>query len=50
MIFLTLIYEFFQIGLFAAGGGLSTLPFLNALADKYEWLTSDMISQMVALS
>ena len=50
MIFLILIYEFFKIGLFAAGGGLATLPFLSALADKYTWLSSDMISQMVALS
>lgn len=49
-IYLTLIYEFFKIGLFAAGGGLATLPFLSALADKYPWLTSEMISQMVALS
>lgn len=49
-IYLILIYEFFKIGLFAAGGGLATLPFLSALADKYPWLTSDMISQMVALS
>ena len=50
MIYLILIYEFFKIGLFAAGGGLATLPFLSALADKYPWLTQDMISQMVALS
>ena len=49
-LYLTLIYEFLQIGLFAAGGGLATLPFLNALADKYPWLTADMINQMVALS
>ena len=49
-LFLILIYEFFKTGLFAAGGGLATLPFLNALADKYPWLTSDMIGQMVALS
>ncbi|MBO4305941.1 MAG: chromate transporter, partial [Clostridia bacterium] len=46
-LYLTLIYEFLQIGLFAAGGGLATLPFLNALADKYPWLTADMINQMV---
>ena len=49
-IYLILIFEFFKIGLFAAGGGLATLPFLSALADKYPWLTSEMISQMVALS
>ena len=49
-IFLTLILEFFKIGLFAAGGGLATLPFLNAIADKYPWLSQEMIGQMVALS
>ena len=50
MIYLILIFEFFKIGLFAAGGGLATLPFLTALADKYPWLTSEMLSQMVAIS
>lgn len=50
MIYLILVFEFFKIGLFAAGGGLATLPFLTALADKYPWLSSEMISQMVALS
>ena len=30
MIYITLFYEFFKIGLFAIGGGLSTLPFLYA--------------------
>ncbi len=50
MIYLILIYEFFKIGLFAAGGGLATLPFLTALADKYPWLTSEMLSQMIAIS
>ena len=50
MIYLILIWEFFKIGLFAAGGGLATLPFLSALADNYPWLTSEMIGQMVALS
>ena len=49
-IFLTLILEFFKIGLFAAGGGLATLPFLSAIADKYPWLSQTMIGQMVALS
>ena len=50
MIYLTLIYEFFKIGLFAVGGGLATLPFLTELADKYPWFTSEMLSQMVAIS
>lgn len=49
-VFLVLIFEFFKIGLFAAGGGLATLPFLTELAEKYPWLTSEMIGRMVALS
>lgn len=31
MIYLQLIYEFFKTGLFAVGGGLATLPFLNEI-------------------
>lgn len=49
-VFLILVFEFFKIGLFAAGGGLATLPFLTELAEKYSWLDSEMISRMVALS
>lgn len=36
MIYLTLFYEFFKIGLFAVGGGIATLPFLMDLTDKYD--------------
>lgn len=45
-----LFYEFFKIGLFSVGGGLSTLPFLYRLADKYDWFTNDMIIDMIAVS
>ena len=34
MVFLQLFIEFFQIGLFAVGGGPATIPFLMDLADK----------------
>lgn len=42
--------EFFKTGLFAVGGGLATLPFLYDIADKYEWFSRDVISDMIAIS
>ncbi|MBM6830219.1 chromate transporter [Anaerotignum lactatifermentans] len=45
-----LFLEFFKTGLFAVGGGLATLPFLYALADKYPWLQSQQIPDMIAVS
>lgn len=50
MMLLTLFLEFFKIGLFAVGGGLATLPFLYELAEKYDWVTSADISNLVAIS
>lgn len=49
-IYLTLFIEFFKIGLFAVGGGLATIPFLYDLADKYEWITPEMISDMISVA
>ncbi len=45
-----LFWEFFQIGLFAVGGGLATLPFLNKLVDKYDWFTAADLANIVAVS
>ncbi len=50
MIYLTLFYEFFKIGLFAVGGGLATLPFLSELANKYDWFDASLLSDMIAIS
>lgn len=50
MIYLTLIYEFFKIGLFAIGGGLATIPFLSELIDRYHWFTTSMLTDMIAVS
>lgn len=50
MIYLTLFYEFFQIGLFSIGGGLATLPYLYKLADKYTWFSKEMLIDMIAVS
>jgi len=47
---LLLYFEFFKVGLFAVGGGLATLPFLFKLADKYDWFTREMVSDMLAIS
>ncbi len=50
MIYLTLFYEFFKIGLFAVGGGMATLPFLMDLTDKYNWYTASELTNMIAIS
>lgn len=50
MIYLLLFWEFFQIGLFAVGGGLVTVPFLFDLAEKYPWFTTQELTDMIAIS
>ncbi len=48
-IFLVMI-EFFKTGLFAVGGGLATIPFLEEISMKYGWFSLDMLSTMIAVS
>jgi chromate transporter len=50
VIYLRLYYEFFKTGLFAIGGGLATLPFLNNMADTTGWFTRGQLADMVAVS
>ncbi len=50
MIYLLLLFEFFLIGTFSIGGGLTTLPFLINLANKYPWFTQAKLMDMVAIS
>ena len=50
MIYLLLFWEFIQIGLFAVGGGLVTVPFLFDLAEKYPWFTTKELTDMIAIS
>ena len=50
MIYFLLFVEFFKIGLFAIGGGLATLPFLQELAEKYHWISSYDLINMIAIS
>lgn len=50
MIYLQLFYEFFKTGMFAVGGGMATLPFLSAMAEKTGWFTQGMLADMIAVS
>ena len=50
MILLKLFYEFLKIGLFAVGGGMATIPFLQDLATTTGWYSQDLISRMIAIS
>lgn len=50
MIYITLMYEFFKIGLFSIGGGMATVPFLMELAEKYPWFTTAELANMIAIS
>jgi len=50
MIYITLFYQFFLIGLFAVGGGAATIPFLFDLSRKYGWFSLSQLSDMIAVS
>ncbi|RCW60200.1 MULTISPECIES: chromate transporter [Halanaerobium] len=50
MVYLRLFLEFFKVGLFALGGGLAALPFLQDLITKYSWMTSKELLNMIAIS
>ncbi len=49
MLYLRLFIEFFKTGLFAVGGGLATLPFLEEMADKTGWFTRAQLVDMIAV-
>lgn len=50
MIYLRLFWEFFKTGLFAVGGGMSTIPFLFDISAKTGWFTTSELSNMIAIS
>ena len=50
MLYLRLFWEFFKTGLFAVGGGLATLPFLQDMADRTGWFTHAQLADMLAVS
>jgi len=50
MIYLRLFYEFFIVGLFMFGGGLSAIPFLQHMSQKTEWFTIHQLMDLIAIS
>lgn len=50
MILIKLYLVFFRVGLFSVGGGLATLPYLQEIVHKYGWITSEELSNMIAIS
>ena len=50
MIYLQLFFEFFKTGLFAIGGGLATIPFLNEIAVRTGWFTPEFLGDMIAVA
>lgn len=49
-VFWELFYEFFQIGLFAIGGGPATIPFLMDLPSRHDWYEVIDVTHMLAVS
>ena len=50
MILLRLFYEFAKTGLFAVGGGLATIPFLQDMGARTGWFTDAQLTTMIAVS
>ena len=49
-IYLRLFWEFFKTGLFAIGGGMATLPFLQNIGQSTGWYTQSDLMNMLAVS
>lgn len=50
MMYLQLFWEFFKTGLFAIGGGMATVPFLQDIALRTGWYTAGQLADMIAVS
>ena len=48
--FFLMCFEFFKTGLFAVGGGLATVPFLQDISVKYGWYSLQDLTTMIAVS
>lgn len=49
MILLRLFFEFAKVGLFAVGGGLATIPFLEDLGARTGWFSNTDLTTMIAV-
>ncbi|MBO4216341.1 MAG: chromate transporter [Clostridia bacterium] len=50
MIYLTLFFEFFKIGLFTFGGGYAMLPLITDAAVSNGWMTNEQLLDFIAVS
>ena len=50
MIFIRLFCELFKAGLFAVGGGLATLPFLQEIGQSTGWFSQQDLMDLIAIS
>ena len=50
MILLRLFFEFFKVGLFAVGGGLATIPFLQTMGETTGWFANEQLTTMIAVA
>ncbi|MHC1723242.1 MAG: chromate transporter [Aminipila sp.] len=50
MIYLTLFFSFFRIGLFSFGGGLAMLPLIFQTVQQFGFMSAEEFSNLVALS
>ena len=51
MIYLELLWSFFQIGLFSIGGGYASLPLIeHQVVDVHGWLTASQLTDIVTIS
>ena len=50
MIYLQLFWEFFKVGLFAIGGGMATIPFLQEISEQTAWYTTEELANFIAVS
>lgn len=50
MIYLTLFWEYFVIGLITIGGGYAMLPRVTQIVDKYGWLTTDELLNFIGIA
>ena len=50
MILLELYWEFFKTGLFAVGGGMATIPFLQEMGLRTGWFSPAALADMLAVS
>ncbi len=49
MIYLTLFFEFFKVGLFTIGGGFAMLPLIEETVIKYGWVTESQFYDFVGV-